>query len=73
MRFTFNTLPEQAEDIIRTLLSSYDESWHTYDDELVNMYLDDYNEAVLSLRTGKLSIYHWDGLETLELIDALDG
>ena len=48
-----------AADIIRSMLNAYDGAWHTYEDELINMYLDEDTTAVLSLRTGVMTIHEW--------------
>ena len=62
-----------AADIIRSMLNAYAGAWHTYEDELVNMYLDEDTTAVLSLRTGMMTIHEWSGrCHTCECESALD-
>ncbi len=54
---TTYTLPKVLwATIIRSYLS-IPKAWHTYENELVNMYITETTEAVLSLKTGKLTVY----------------
>lgn len=54
------TVPEQASDIVQSMINAYDTAWCTYEDELVTMYLTDDIHAILSLRTALLTIYEWN-------------
>lgn len=55
----FKTVPEQACDIVQSMMNAYDTAWCTYEDELVTMYLTDDVHIILSLRTALLTIYEW--------------
>ncbi len=61
---TTYTIPDRLwQTLIRDCLS-IEGSWHTYESELVNMYLTQTTEVVLSLRTGKFTVYEYNDGDT---------